>query len=135
MYTTRFHDDAGTREVFRGDLPSVELARAVLEEAGIEAQIRWEGVGGMPLSAIEAPLVPGKATVLLVPSIAYDEARDLLSHFHEPEPDYPTELSEELRRTARTRKAVAAFILLLIFGPFLINLLRLVVMWLQGVFD
>src|SRR5258708_28420376 len=128
MYTTRFHDDAGTREVFRGDLPSVELAKAVLEEAGIEAEIGWEGAGGMPLSAIEAPLVPGKATVLLVPSIPYDEARDVLSHFHEPEPDYPTELSEELRRTARTRKPVPAFLLLLILCPFLINLLRLLVL-------
>jgi hypothetical protein len=135
MYTTRFHDDAGMREVFRGDLPSVELARAVLEEAGIEAQIRWEGAGGLALSAVEAPLVPGRVTVLLVPSIAYDEARDVLAHFHEPEPDYPTELSEELRRTARTRKAVAAFILLLIFGPFVINLLRLLAMWLRGMFD
>ena len=68
------------REVFRGDLSAVQLAAGVLEEAGIECQRRWEIAGGVQFSGNDAPFVAGRVAVLLVPSIAYDEARELLAH-------------------------------------------------------
>lgn len=129
---TRFHDDAGMREVFRGDLSSVELAKAVLEEAGIEAQRRWELGGGVQLSPSETPLIGGKIAVLLVPSIAWDEAREVLGHFDQPEPDYPTELSEDIHRNIRMRRIVAGLILLLIFLPFLSSFFLYLVRLLTG---
>ena len=126
------HDDAGMREVFRGDLSAVQLAAGVLEEAGIEAQRRWEIAGGVQFSGSDAPLVAGRVSVLLVPSVAYDEAREALAHFDNPEPDHPTELSGELEQIDRRRKAVAVFILLLIFGPVVIELLRFLSAWIRG---
>jgi hypothetical protein len=124
------NDDAGMREVFRGDLSAVQLAAGVLEEAGIEAQRRWEIGGGAQIPGMESPF--GADAVLLVPSIAYDEARELLAHFEDPEPDHPTELSEELEQNSRKRKAIAFFILLLFLGPLAVTLVRMVVALLRG---
>ncbi len=71
-------NDAGFREVFRGDFSSVELAAALLEEQGIDAHIRYEQAGGTQVTGREAPLLPGRSVVLMVPSIAYDEAKEYL---------------------------------------------------------
>ena len=110
----RPYDDAGMREVFRGDLSAVQLAAGVLEEEGIEWQRRWEIAGGVQFSSADTPLVAGRVAVLLVPSIAFDEAREVLAHFDDPEPDHPTELSPELEQNNRRRKSVALFILVLL---------------------
>src|SRR5713101_8151345 len=96
--------DAGVREVFRGDLSEIELAAGLLEEHGIEFQRRWEQAGGASFSIGETALVPGRVAVLLVPSIAYTEAREVLSSFSDPEPDYLTDLSAEVANNRKRRK-------------------------------
>ena len=127
-------DDAGFREVFRGDFSSVELAAALLEEEGIEAHIRYEHAGGTQVTGREAPLLPGRSVVLMVPAIAYDEAMEYLGRFNEPEPDYITELSTEVQANQSKRRGVAAFILIILFGPFAIALIALIVMVLGSLF-
>src|SRR5215470_16616279 len=109
-------EDAGFKEVFRGDFSSVELAAALLEDQGIDVHIRYEQAGGTQVTGREAPLLLGRSVVLMVPSIAYDEAREYLARFEQPEPDYVTELSSEVQANRRKRKGVAAFILIILFG-------------------
>ena len=71
--------DAGLKEVFRGDLSSVEMAGAMLDELGISSHRRWEQAGGVQFSASETAMIPGREAILLVPSIAYDEAKEALA--------------------------------------------------------
>src|SRR5579862_5821436 len=98
-------DDAGFKEVFRGDLPSVEMAGAILEDLGIATHRRFEFAGGLQLSANETSLVPGQTAVLLVPSIAYDEAKEALAVFEHPaDGQYLTELTRDLERAQRKRR-------------------------------
>jgi len=119
--------DAGFKEVFRGDFSSVELAAALLQEQGVEAHIRYEQAGGTQVTGREAPLLPGRSVVLMVPSVAYDEAKEYLARFEEPEPEYMTELSTEVKSNQTKRRGVAAAILIIMFAPFLIALVALVV--------
>jgi len=127
-------DSAGFREVFRGDFSSVELAAALLEEQGISAHIRYEQAGGTQVTGREAPLLPGRSVVLMVPSIAYDEAREYLARFEEPEAEYLTELSAEVQANQQKRRGVAAFILIILFGPFAIALIALIVVLVGALF-
>jgi hypothetical protein len=127
-------EDAGFREVFRGDFSSVELAAALLEEQGIAAHIRYEQAGGTQVTGREAPLLPGRSVVLMVPSIAYDEAKEYLARFEQPEPDYVTELTEGVRANETKRRGVAAFILIIMFGPFAIALIAMIVVLVGSLF-
>ena len=127
-------DDAGFREVFRGDLSSVELAAALLEDHGISTHRRYEQAGGAQLSGMEAPLMPGRSVVLLVPTIAYDEAKEFLGRFEQPEPEYLTELTPELHANQQKRRGVAAFILFILFAPFVIALVALLVVMIGSLF-
>ena len=127
-------EDAGFREVFRGDLSSVELAGALLEDEGIETHKRWEQAGGAQFTSMETALVPGRSVILLVPSIAYEEAKQFLARFEEPEPDYINELSSELHANKKKRRGVAAFILIILFGPFAIALISLIVVVVGSLF-
>ena len=126
--------DAGFREVFRGDFSSVELAAGLLAEEGIEAHIRYEQAGGTQVTGREAPLMPGRSVVLMVPSIAYDEAKEFLARFEEPEPDYMTELSNEVQANQNKRRGVAAVILIIMFAPFMIALVALIVVVVGSLF-
>jgi len=126
--------DAGFKEVFRGDFSSVELAAALLQEQGIDAHIRYEQAGGTQVTGREAPLMPGRSVVLMVPSIAYDEAREYMARFEEPEPEYLTELSHEVKSNATKRRGVAAFILIILFAPFVIALVSLIVVVVGSLF-
>lgn len=119
--------DAGLKEVFRGDLSSVEMAGAMLEEHGIATHRRFEFAGGLQLSANETSLVPGQTAVLLVPSIAYDEAKELVERFEQPEGDYLTELTPDISGNQRKRRGVAAIILFVLFAPFVIALIMMAV--------
>jgi hypothetical protein len=110
-------DDAGAREVFRGDLSQVELAAGILEEHGIEFQRRWEQAGGTSFSIGETALVPGRAAVLLVPSIAYDEAVEALAALSDPEPDYLTDLSAEVDANRNRRRTVARVVATIMLAP------------------
>lgn len=117
--------DAGVREVFRGDLSEVELAVGLLEENGIEFQRRWEQAGGTSFSIGETALVPGRVAVLLVPSVAYAEAREVLSAFSDPDPDYLTDLSEEVAGNRDRRRTFARVVAAVLLAP--------IALWLLGV--
>src|SRR6266849_1930288 len=120
-------DDAGLREVFRGDLSTVELAGAILEDLGISTHRRWEQAGGAQFTAMETAMVPGRTAILLVPSIAYDEAREVLARFENPEPEYITELSSEIQLNQRKRRGMAAVILVVLFAPLALAIIALLV--------
>jgi len=125
-------DDAGLKEVFRGDLSSVEMAGAMLEDLGISTHRRWEG--GVQAMAAETALVPGRTAVLLVPSIAYEEAREALASFDNPEPDYVGELSTEIAANRRKRRGMASVILFILFAPMVIALIALLVVLVGSLF-
>jgi len=127
-------DDAGLREVFRGDLSSVEMAGAMLEEHGIAFHRRWEQAGGVQFSASETAMIPGREAILLVPSIAYDEAKEALAGFHNPEPDYISDLSPEIAANKRKRRGMAAVILFILFAPLVIALISLLVVVVGSLF-
>lgn len=109
---TNMHDDAGMREVFRGDLSSVELAKGVLEDAGIDGELRWEVGAGAQLSPTYTPLASGDIAVLLVPSMAYDKAQASLVTFTKRQFEGPNDLAEDLEKTASSRRFVAWGVLL-----------------------
>jgi hypothetical protein len=110
-------DDAGIREVFRGDLTEVEMAAGVLEEHGIEFQRRWEQAGGTAFTIGDTALVPGRTAVLLVPSIAYDEAREVLAGFSDPEPEYLSDLTSEVQQNRSRRRTFARVVAFLLLFP------------------
>jgi hypothetical protein len=120
-------DDAGLKEVFRGDLSSVEMAGAMLEDLGIAAHRRWEQAGGAQFMATETAMIPGRTAILLVPSIAYDEAKEALAGFENPDPDYITELSAGVQQNQRKRRGMAGVILFILFAPLAIAILALLV--------
>ena len=120
-------DDAGLKEVFRGDMSSVDMASAMLEDLGISTHRRWEQAGGAQFMAMETAMIPGQTAILLVPSIAYDEAKEALAGFESPDPEYITELSAEVQQNQGKRRGVAAVILLILFAPFVIALLAMLV--------
>ena len=70
----------------------------------------------------------------MVPTIAYDEARDFLARFHEPEPDYVTELSSEVQQNQQKRRGVAAAILIVMFAPLAIAIVALLVVLVGALF-
>jgi hypothetical protein len=127
-------DDAGLREVFRGDLSAVEMAGAVLEDLGIATHKRWEDAGGAQFTAAETAMIPGRTAVLFVPSIAYDEAKEALAGFDNPEPDTVTELSIEIAANRSKRRGMAAVILFILFAPLAIALISLLVVVIGGLF-
>src|SRR5712692_6433886 len=110
-------DDASLKEVFRGELSVVEMAGAVLEDLGIATHRRWEQAGGAQFTAMETAMVPGRSVILLVPAIAYEEAKEALASFDNPDAEYITELSTELQENQRKRRGIAAVILIILFGP------------------
>jgi hypothetical protein len=116
---------AGVREVFRGDLSQVELAAGLLEEHGIEFQRRWEQAGGASFGIGETALVPGRPAVLLVPSIAYEEALEVLAAFSDPEPDSLTDLSAEVSANRNRRRTLARVVATIMLAP--------LALWLLGV--
>ena len=125
-------DDAGFREVFRGDLSSVELASALLEDQGIPTHRRREHAEGIAIGSAE-PVLPGRLC-LMVPSIAYDEAKEFLARFEEPEPDYLTELTPEIQANEQKRRGVAALILFILFAPLAIAIVSLLVVVVGSLF-
>ena len=127
-------DDAGLKEVFRGDLSSVEMAGAVLEDLGIATHRRFEQAGGAQFTAMETAMVPGRTAILLVPSIAYDEAKEALAAFDNPEPEVMTELTSDLQANRMKRKGVAAVILIILFAPLALAILSYVVLLVSGLF-
>ena len=127
-------EDAGFREVFRGDLSTVELAAALLEEHGITTHRRWEQAGGAQFTAMETAMVPGRSVVLMVPSVAYYEAKEFLERFEQPEPDYMTELSHGVRANRQRRRGVAAAILIILFAPLAIALVSMLVVLVGSLF-
>ena len=120
-------DDAGLKEVFRGDLSLVEMAGAMLEDLGIATHRRWEQAGGAQFMATETAMIPGQTAILLVPSIAYDEAKEALAGFENPDPDYVTELSAGVQQNQRKRRGMAGVILFILFAPLAIAILALLV--------
>jgi hypothetical protein len=120
-------DDAGLKEVFRGDLSSVEMAGAMLEDLGIATHRRWEQAGGAQFMATETAMIPGRTAILLVPSIAYDEAKEALAGFENPDPDYIAELSAGVQQNQRKRRGMAGVILFILFAPLAIAILALLV--------
>jgi len=128
-------DDAGLTEVFRGDLSEVELAAGVLEEHGIEFQRRWEQAGGTAFMIGETALVPGRSAVLLVPSIAYKEAVQVLAGFFaEPEPEYLTDLSAEVAEQRRRRQTWGKVIASLLLLPVALWMLAMIAELLAALF-
>jgi hypothetical protein len=128
------NDDAGMREVFRGDLPAVELAAGLLEEQGIEFQRRWEQAGGASFIIGDTALLPGRTAVLLVPSVAFEEAKNALASFEEPEPEFPTELSGDVAKNAERRRNVARVVVTIMLAPMVIAVLVLIVSAIAGMF-
>ncbi|MDQ6802636.1 MAG: hypothetical protein M3041_17660 [Acidobacteriota bacterium] len=120
-------DDAGLKEVFRGDLSSVEMAGAMLEDLGISTHRRWEQAGGAQFMATETAMIPGRTAILLVPSIAYGEAKEALAGFENPDPDYITELSAEIQQNQRKRRGMAGVILFILFAPLALAIIALLV--------
>ena|SRR5690242_131701 len=110
-------DDAGFLEVFRGDLSEIELAAGVLEENGIEFERRWEQAGAASFAIRDTALLPGRAAILLVPSVAYDEARELLDRFAEPEPEYLDDFSAEVAHVRNKRRTFARVVAVIVLAP------------------
>ena len=127
-------DDAGLREVFRGDLSSVEMAGAILEDLGISTHRRFEQAGGAQFTVMETAMVPGRTAILLVPSIAYDEAKEALGGFENPDPEYITELSAEIQQNQRKRRGMAGVILFILFAPLAIAIIALLVVVIGSLF-
>lgn len=128
-------EDAGLKEVFRGDLPSVEMAGAILEDLGIATHRRFEFAGGLQLTANETSLVPGQTAVLLVPSIVYDEAKEALTGFeHADSAEYLTELTRDIESARRKRRGAAAMTLLIIFAPLAIAIILFLVVVIGSLF-
>ena len=128
-------EDAGLKEVFRGDLPAVEMAGAILEDLGIATHRRFEFAGGLQLTANETSLVPGQTAVLLVPSIAYDEAKEALSGFeHADTAEYLTELSRDLEAARRRKRGAAIMTLGIIFAPLIIGLVMYLIVLIGALF-
>jgi hypothetical protein len=127
-------EDAGLREVFRGDLSSVEMAGAVLEDLDIVTHRRWEQAGGAQFTAMETAMVPGRTVILLVPSIAYDQAKEALAAFDNPDPEYITELTSEVQANQKKRRGVAAVILFILFAPLALAILSYVVLLVGSLF-
>lgn len=127
--------EAGLKEVFRGDLSSVELAGAVLEDLGIATHRRWEFAGGMQLTANETALVPGQTAVLLVPAIVYDEAKEALARFEEPEGEFLTDLTAELEANKQRRRGAAALTLFILFAPLALAIILLAVVVIGSFFQ
>ena len=127
-------EDAGFREVFRGDLSSVELAASLLEDHGIATHRRWEQAGGAQFTSMETAMVPGRSVILLVPSIAYDEAKEFLARFEEREADYLTELTDEINENQRKRRGVAALILFILFAPLALAIISLLIVVVGSLF-
>ena len=126
--------DAGVREVFRGDLSQVELAAGLLEEHGIEFQRRWEQAGGASFAIGETALLPGRPAVLLVPSIAYEEALEVLAAFAEPEPDYLTDLSADVSANRNRRRTIARVVATIMLAPLALWVLGALVALLYSAF-
>ena len=59
-------------------------------------------------------LAGSSPSILLVPSIAYDEAKEALAAFENPDPEYVTELSSEIQANQRKRRSFAAVILFIL---------------------
>lgn len=127
-------NDAGVREVFRGDLSQVELAAGLLEEHGIEFQRRWEQAGGTSFSIGETALVPGRPAVLLVPSIAYVEAVEILTALSDPEPDYLTDLSAEVKANRNRRRTFARVVATIMLAPLALWVLGMLVAMVYAAF-
>ena len=108
-------------------MPSVEMAAALLEDQGIATHRRWEHAGGVQFGASENALLPGRIAVLMVPTIAYDEAKEALGGFNQPEPEYFTELTSEVQANQRKRRGVAAVILFILFAPFALAVIALLI--------
>lgn len=119
--------DAGLREVFRGELSQVELAAGLLEEEGIEFQRRWEQAGGLSVTIGETALVPGRVAILLVPSIAVDEAREVLQSLSHPEPDYLDEFSADVIRQRTRRQTFARVVAFIMLAPLALWLIVVVI--------
>ena len=126
--------DAGIREVFRGDLSTIELAAGLLDEHGIEFQRRWEQAGGTSFSIGETALLPGRVAILLVPSIAYEEASEVLATLTDPEPDYLTDISEEVASNRNRRKMIARVVATIMLAPLALWLLGMLAAFLYEVF-
>ncbi len=126
-------DDAGFREVLRADLPTVELAAALLEDHGIAAHRRWEDAGGMIIGSAETAL-PGRVALLMVPSIAYEDAKQFLARFEEPESEYLTELTSAIETNKKTRRGVATVILFILFAPLALAIVSLLVVLVGALF-
>jgi len=77
--------------------------------------------------ASENALLPGRIAVLMVPTIAYDEAKEALGGFNQPEPEYFTELTSEVQANQRKRRGVAAVILFILFAPFALAVIALLI--------
>ena len=124
--------DAGMREVFRGDLSAIELAAGVLEENGIEYQRRWEQAGGTAFTIGDTALVPGRTAVLLVPTIVFAEAQEVLAGFHEPEPEYLTELSDAVNSNRHRRRTLAKIVAALMLLPIAVWFVGLIFAFFSG---
>jgi hypothetical protein len=70
----------------------------------------------------------------LVPSIAYDEAKEFLERFEQPEPDYMTELSHQVQENRQKRRGAAAVILIILFAPLVIALVSMLVVVVGSLF-
>jgi hypothetical protein len=77
--------------------------------------------------ATETAMIPGRTAILLVPSIAYDEAKEALAAFENPDPDYISELSAGIQQNQRKRRGMAGVILFILFAPLAIAILALLV--------
>ena len=69
-----------------------------------------------------------------MPSIAYQEAKEFLTRFEEPEADYMTELTHEIRANEQKRRGVAAFILIIMFAPLAMAIIALLIVLVGSLF-
>jgi hypothetical protein len=83
---------------------------------------------------METAMVPGRSVILLVPSIAYDEAKEALATFENPDPEYITELSGEVQANQRKRRGMAAVILFILFAPLALAIIALLVVLVGALF-
>jgi hypothetical protein len=82
----------------------------------------------------DTALLPGRAAVLLVPSIAYEEAREVLARFDDPEPEYLTDLSSEVAENRNRRKTFARVVATIVLAPIALWILFLLAELVRGAF-
>ncbi len=118
---------ASLEQVFLGDDPlQAEVVAATLREEGIEAIVRTRFAGGMTLTPAETHWAPGQQRIVLVPSLAAPQAREIVESIGSAEPELNeasvTPVPEPIEPGGNRRGSKARVVAVVILAPVLATL-------------